>query len=133
MRRILRIFTEDESRPIGFWLALKLLWWGLWVLLPFNVLHSASVLRVADALLPDTVWGALFVELGVSEMLALASGNYRFRGVNAALYTFVFAGFAIAGWLSAYNTLAVVDYTLSSAMSAWAYWRLSRRMARRPR
>lgn len=104
--------------------------WGIGFLMPWDSFHTgyggrlATAYTVMASMLPETVWGAIFLLCGLAQLLALLFDHITLRRFFA-LQTFALWAFvSILFFQANYRQISIFTFPLVAAGSGWAYLRL---------
>lgn len=118
---LLKALTDySPTRGTALILAVGMLAWGVWVLLPY-VSFTGAVYTLMGQLANEEVWGGLFAFAGLTMGFGVWTTNIEWlrRGafIGFALWTLV----AVLGVIAEPTATAVVTRAIIALMHAWVY------------
>lgn len=135
MKTLRDVVIKGDTHPTSLFMAMLLVLWGVWLLLPFNTFTETSIWQAMAPIAGENVWGLVFLGLGLAEIATLywhlLTWHNALMLVNFSLWSFISAGF----WFSLPTSVAPPTYSLVALFAAWVYLRDARliREARRRR
>lgn len=118
------LILRSDSTPIEIYSAWIALIWGIWLSDPFsNVLQSNDVYVPMRSLLPEYVWGGLFLFGGIIQLWSVFSDNRSFRVVTTFVAFCAWLFVATMFWLGNPFGVGRFAYASLSLFSLWAYAR----------
>ena len=105
---------------------LAALGWGIWLAFPWDTFSSTASFRVMDALMPEPLWAAVMLWIGITQLGALYLDHRKPRRWSAlgavAAWAFIAVMLGSANW----RGTGVIVYPVLTLCAAWAYLRLGR-------
>jgi hypothetical protein len=117
LHRLLAAFLPRTPRAGEKWLALTMVAWGAWLLLPFSTFTAGLATTLLARTMSEEAWGTFGVVLGVAALIIQRQPWPRLRVLMSALLTVL--------WFF----LAAVTLSVSSASSVVLYLMLGLRQA----
>lgn len=121
----LRAVLAYPSEPTELFLSVGSIFWGGWLLLPFDTFPSAPAYNAMALIAPEPVWGLWFVLVGIAWFAGLLAKVGRWRRWCALAASWDWCFVAVCFGLASGPNTGVVTYSFVAAASAWAYLRLS--------
>lgn len=111
MKRILRELVCSNPRPLEFILALQMLFFGGWLLLPFDTFSQSTVFATMRAIAPEEVWGSVILAVGLIQFFGVWTERIMARRALGALDLLLWTMVDLALWASAVPSAAPITFT----------------------
>ncbi len=108
-----------DPRLLEIILALQALLFGIFLLLPGNAFESAQVYRILSTIMPEGLWGLIFVGSAILEIIVVSNIAGKLRRVSATLALFLWLIVDLSSWFSNANSAATVTYLTFVLMAMW--------------
>lgn len=123
--RMIRKIACTDSSPLEAVIAFQAAALGIFLLLPYSTFESSQVYHILSLILPETIWGIIFLAQGVFELIAIHVLSWRIRSILATTALFLWMFVDISCWVSNPASGASVVYLTFALASLWAVVSLS--------
>lgn len=107
-----------DPRPLEVTLAIQALLIGLFFLSPGDAFGTTQVYHVLSLIMPEGLWGLLFIATGILGIMAITTGKLRGSAITLALFLWLIVD--LSSWISNVNSGATVSYLTFVIMAMWA-------------
>lgn len=100
--------------------------WGFWLLLPFDALSRGAAYKSLGDMMPESIWGMIFLTMGTLQMYAIWQENrIRVRSSITLLAIFMWTMVAFMSFYGNPRSTAGVTMTVFTISNTLVYLRLS--------
>ncbi len=117
MKKHLRELVCVNPRPLEFILAIQAIFYGGWLLLPWDTFGAFPTYSVMKSIAPEAAWGAVIFGVGVIQFFGLFSDRVKLRRVLGFLDLFLWLMVDLALWASGSPSIAPI-FVFTSVVAA---------------
>lgn len=102
MFKISSVVYQGPSLFAALLAAAKTTMFGLWIILPWSAFAFRPTYAFMAAIMPELVWGSIFLIIGTARIFAICTNNYRLVKISTffsfLVWVVVAICFTVAGW-----------------------------------
>lgn len=118
---VLFALRDRRSFAVEVYLALQAIVFGWWLLMPWQSFAVGSDVYTTLSLVPEAVWGTLFLGHGILHLVALETGDRRMRMRGTSMVVFLWLVVLIAFVSAAPWSTATPTYLVPVLAGLWAH------------
>jgi hypothetical protein len=108
-----------DTRALEFTLSFQCVAWGIWLILPLDTFSSSQVYSIISRILPEWVWGIIFLTAGILQIYSVHQYHWAFRRLMATVVLFLWVIVDVSLWVSRSSSAASITYLVFALSAMW--------------